>query len=102
VKGAVVLIGGDPASANPAAAGAGRLRQQNTLYVSGEESQQIALRAQRLGLTADKVRVFTENRVETIIATAQHEKPAVMVIDSIRDGVYREPAVCSWQRRPGA
>ena len=55
------------------------------LYVTGEESQQqVAMRAQRLGLPQDKLRVMTETCIETIIATARVEQPKVMVIDSIQ------------------
>ena len=55
------------------------------LYVTGEESQQqVAMRARRLGLPQDQLRVMTETCIETIIATARQEKPKVMVIDSIQ------------------
>jgi DNA repair protein RadA/Sms len=88
VAGSVTLIGGDPGIGKSTLllqALAAISATAPVLYVTGEESaQQIALRAQRLGLAADNVRVFTENRVETIIATAQKEKPAVMVVDSIQ------------------
>jgi len=88
VVGSVVLIGGDP--------GIGKstillqtmtfLAQQfNALYVTGEESQQqIAMRARRLGLAEDKLKVMTETCIETIIATSIKEQPKVMVIDSIQ------------------
>ena len=88
VVGSVVLIGGDPGIGKStllvqalAHLGAG----SRVLYVSGEESaDQIALRAQRLGLAGDRVRVLTETSVETVIAAARHEQPQVMVIDSIQ------------------
>ncbi|MGH8464559.1 MAG: DNA repair protein RadA, partial [Pseudomonas sp.] len=55
------------------------------LYVTGEESQQqVAMRARRLGLPQDQLRVMTETCIEAIIATARVEKPKVMVIDSIQ------------------
>ncbi|HLE94581.1 MAG TPA: DNA repair protein RadA, partial [Sulfuricaulis sp.] len=55
------------------------------LYVSGEEStEQIALRARRLGLKGDRLRLLTENQVENIIACAQNEHPQVIVVDSIQ------------------
>jgi DNA repair protein RadA/Sms len=88
VAGSVVLIGGDP--------GIGKStlliqalteigRNARVLYVSGEESgDQIALRAQRLGLKGDAVRLLTETQVEALIATAHRERPQVMVIDSIQ------------------
>ena len=85
VSGSVVLIGGDP--------GIGkstillqtlcRLAQSMpALYVTGEESQQqVAMRAERLGLPKDQLKVMTETCIENIIATARREKPRVMVVD---------------------
>jgi len=93
VAGSVTLIGGDPGIGKSTLllqAMAAISQQARVLYVTGEESgQQVALRARRLGLAADKVRVYTENRVEAVLATAQQERPAVMVIDSIQT-VYTE------------
>lgn len=88
VIGSVTLIGGDPGI------GKSTLLLQTihnlsktcpTLYISGEESlQQVALRANRLGLSAENIRLLAETNVERIIASAQKEKPQVMVIDSIQ------------------
>ena len=88
VPGSVVLIGGDPGI------GKSTLLLQtlvqighasSALYITGEESlQQVSLRAQRLGLQADSLKLLAETRVENILATAQQEKPQVMVIDSIQ------------------
>lgn len=55
------------------------------LYVTGEESQQqVAMRARRLELPLEHLKVMTETCIETIIETARREKPRVMVIDSIQ------------------
>ncbi|WP_258241195.1 MULTISPECIES: DNA repair protein RadA [Pseudidiomarina] len=88
VPGSAILIGGSPG------AGKSTLLLQtmcqlaaamNTLYVTGEESlQQVALRAQRLGLPTDKLRMLAETSVETICDLADREQPKVMVIDSIQ------------------
>jgi len=88
VVGSVVLIGGDPGIGKStlliqALAHLGE--RSRVLYVSGEESaDQIALRAQRLGLASERVRVLTETNVEAVIAAARQEEPQVMVIDSIQ------------------
>ena len=88
VSGSVVLIGGDPGIGKStlltqALTTIGQTTQ--VLYVSGEEStEQIALRAQRLGLKGDRLRLLTENQVENIIACAQNEHPQVIVVDSIQ------------------
>jgi DNA repair protein RadA/Sms len=88
VVGSVVLIGGDPGIGKSTLliqALAAISTHAPVLYITGEESaQQIALRARRLGLKADGVRLLAENRVEQILATATSEKPTVMVIDSIQ------------------
>lgn len=88
VPGSAILIGGHP--------GAGKstlllqtmcqlAQQMKVLYVTGEESlQQVAMRASRLHLPNDKLRIVSETSVEQICHLAQLEKPAVMVIDSIQ------------------
>ena len=88
VDGSVVLIGGDP--------GIGKstillqtlcnmAQHLSALYVTGEESQQqVAMRARRLELPQDKLKVMTETCIETILTVARREKPRVMVIDSIQ------------------
>ncbi len=88
VPGSVVLIGGHP--------GAGKstlllqtlchlAASMEALYVTGEESlQQVAMRARRLGLPTDKLKMLTETSVETIAAKAQQLAPRVMVVDSIQ------------------
>ena len=88
VAGSVVLIGGHP--------GAGKSTlllqtlchlagQMPALYVTGEESlQQVAMRAQRLGVPTDKLQMLSETNVESICATAQKIAPKVMVVDSIQ------------------
>ena len=88
VQGSVVLLGGDP--------GIGKSTillqcltaislQQNALYVTGEESlQQVSMRAQRLGLPNQQLKLLSSTCVEEIIAQASTSKPSVMVIDSIQ------------------
>lgn len=88
VPGSVVLIGGDPG------VGKSTLLLQNlcqislqrpVLYVTGEESpRQVSLRANRLGLPVDSLRLLAETSVERITSIAMLEKPAVMVVDSIQ------------------
>jgi len=93
VEGGVVLIGGDPGIGKSTLllqALASLSATRSTLYVSGEESaDQIALRANRLGLEGADIPLLTEIRLESILATLQQEKPQVAVIDSIQT-VYTE------------
>jgi DNA repair protein RadA/Sms len=88
VEGSVVLLGGDP--------GIGKStlllqclalisQQREALYVTGEESpQQVSLRAKRLKLPADNLKLLSTTCVEEIIDQARKLRPAVMVIDSIQ------------------
>ncbi|MBP4048660.1 DNA repair protein RadA [Chromobacterium violaceum] len=88
VRGAVVLIGGDPGIGKStlllqALSQIGRSRK--VLYVSGEESaQQIALRASRLALDTSSVALLAEICIENILETLKREQPEVVVIDSIQ------------------
>ena len=101
VVGSVVLIGGDPGIGKSTIllqTQAFLARDNRTLYVSGEESpQQVSLRAQRLGLSRERLHLLPETCVERILASAQQERPQVMVIDSIQT-VFTERL----QSAPGA
>ncbi|MCH1929098.1 DNA repair protein RadA [Shewanella sp. A25] len=88
VPGSAILIGGHP--------GAGKstlllqtlchlAEQMPALYVTGEESlQQVAMRAHRLGLPTNKLRMLSETSVEQICEIALKELPKVIVVDSIQ------------------
>ena len=70
VPGSAILVGGHPG------AGKSTLLLQTmchlaqhlpSLYVTGEESlQQVAMRAQRLGLVADELKMYSETSIESI------------------------------------
>ncbi|MFM2186648.1 MAG: DNA repair protein RadA [Burkholderiaceae bacterium] len=93
VPGGVALIGGDPGIGKStlllqaAESLSGRMK---VLYVTGEESgAQVALRAQRLGLSGANVQVLAEIQLERILATIAEHQPAFVIIDSIQT-VYSE------------
>lgn len=88
IMGSAILIGGDPGI------GKSTLLIQTiahlsqhlpVLYVTGEESlQQVTLRARRLGLPEEKIKLLADTHIERILALAQKEKPRVLVVDSIQ------------------
>ncbi|WP_101758339.1 DNA repair protein RadA [Oceanicoccus sp. KOV_DT_Chl] len=110
VHGSAVLMGGHP--------GAGKstlllqtmcylAQTMEALYVTGEESlQQVAMRAQRLGLPTDKLKMLSETNVERICAQAEVLKPKVLVVDSIQvvhtDDVTSAPGSVSQVRECAA
>ena len=87
INGSVVLLGGSP--------GIGKstlllqmlaaLKQYQTLYISGEESaQQISLRAERLALNKDNIRLLSSVSLEEVLSTLQATKPKLVIVDSIQ------------------
>lgn len=90
VPGSVVLIGGDPGIGKStlllqALSHLDASAKLACLYVSGEESsEQIALRARRLGLESDELQVMADNHLELILETGHKIKPQIMVADSIQ------------------
>lgn len=88
VPGSAVLLGGNP--------GAGKstlllqvacklAQQRRALYVTGEESlSQVAMRAHRLQLPTQGLKMLAETSVETVLGVAERERPEVLIIDSIQ------------------
>ncbi|OGE03677.1 hypothetical protein A3B51_00860 [Candidatus Curtissbacteria bacterium RIFCSPLOWO2_01_FULL_41_18] len=61
------------------------------LYVTGEESsQQVKIRADRLGTVLGDLYILPETGVETIIAAAQKLSPTLLIIDSIQTVVSQK------------
>jgi len=101
VPGSVILLGGDP--------GIGKSTlilqslsllsaSRKTLYVTGEESaEQIALRAQRLGVQDADLDLLADNQLESILDVAIQYRPEVLVMDSIQT-LYTD----SLQSAPGS
>ena len=88
VLGSVVLLGGEPG------AGKSTLLLQlcgaiskavSVLYITGEEStRQIKLRALRLEVPQDGIRLAAETEIDDICVLIEQEKPGLVVIDSIQ------------------
>ncbi len=57
----------------------------SVLYISGEESpSQVKLRAERLNLPAERIKIFCDTRLEAIEETIERIKPGYIVVDSIQ------------------
>ena len=110
VPGSVVLIGGDPGAGKStlllqvcARMSAG----QTVLYVTGEESlQQLAMRAERLGLDSGQLQVAAETRAEVIAGLIEDLKPRLLVLDSVQvlklQGIDGTPGSVSQVRETAA
>jgi DNA repair protein RadA/Sms len=95
VSGSLVLIGGDPGigkstlllqvSAGVAQAGG------KVAYVSGEETlRQIRLRAERLGVTGERLYLLAETDLDVILSQLEKLAPSLAVIDSIQAVYFPE------------
>ena len=93
VVGGVVLLGGDPGIGKSTLllqASAALGASHRTLYVTGEESaEQVALRAQRLGLVNAPVELLSEVQLETIVNAIDATRPELVIVDSIQT-IYTE------------
>ncbi|CAL2107064.1 DNA repair protein RadA [Tenacibaculum sp. 190524A02b] len=86
VKGAVVLLGGEPGIGKSTLLLQIALQiSQKVLYVSGEESQsQIKMRAERLVSKNSNCLILTETNTQQIFKNIEEVQPDVLVIDSIQ------------------
>ena len=89
VPGSLVLMAGDPGigkstillqtCAHLASQG------QRALYVSGEESsQQVKLRAERLGISGHALLFLAETEIDEILARLEESSPSLVVVDSVQ------------------
>jgi DNA repair protein RadA/Sms len=89
MEGSIVLLGGDPGVGKSTLAlqlcKAYVERSIKVCYFSGEESiGQLALRAKRLGLHNDDLRISNDVELSKIMAGLESERPQVAIIDSIQ------------------
>ena len=87
VPGSLVLLGGEPGIGKSTLSLQLALTPNNlsTLYVSGEESsEQIKMRAMRIGIQNRECTVFTETLLENIVSQIEEQHPDIVIIDSIQ------------------
>ncbi len=109
VSGSVTLIGGNPGAGKSTLLlqTVGRLcLSHKILYVTGEESlQQVAIRAARLKIGTERIRIAAETSIDSICEMASAEQPQVLIVDSIQvmhvNGIESAPGSVS-QVREGA
>ncbi|MGH9369367.1 MAG: DNA repair protein RadA, partial [Thermoanaerobaculia bacterium] len=107
--GSLVLLGGEPGIGKSTLllqAGRGVARSREVLYATGEESAaQVRLRGERLGIREEKLLVLAETDVARVVAHAEKQAPARLVVDSIqavRDTVLSSAAGTVSQVRDSA
>lgn len=89
VKSSLVLVGGDPGIGKSTlllqvASNSSKLGLK-VLYVSGEESsEQIKLRADRLGVTAGELYILSETNIDIIKDIIEKENPDLLILDSVQ------------------
>ena len=86
VEGSLVLIGGEPGIGKSTLLLQVAVRlSKKVLYVSGEEStEQIKMRAKRIGANADECFLYAETRLTEILKASEKLKPDLLIIDSIQ------------------
>ena len=88
VAGSLVLVGGAP--------GIGKstlllqicnslCKERSVLYISGEESErQLKLRAQRSGVSSDRLYILSETRLSEVLEATDQIKPDILIVDSVQ------------------
>ncbi|MEM6814707.1 MAG: DNA repair protein RadA [Bacteroidota bacterium] len=86
VPGSLVLIGGEPGIGKSTMMLQATIRlNRKTLYVSGEEStEQIKMRADRIGYRSDQCFLYAETSLSQIVRQTGKLQPEILIIDSIQ------------------
>lgn len=96
MRGSSVLVGGEPGigkSTLMLQIAASAQTKSRCLYVSGEESPgQLRLRADRLGVSSDRIEVLAETELTSLMQVLEQVKPGLIVVDSLQTLYTREIA----------
>ena len=89
VAASAILVGGDPGIGKSTlllqAAARFARNGLKVVYITGEEStNQVQMRAQRLGLAHSPVKLAAETNLRDILTTLESQKPDLVIIDSIQ------------------
>lgn len=91
----VILFAGEPGAGKStlsmSIAAAYAKLGKNVLYSSGEESkQQIAMRAKRMGVDSELIRVVNETSLEFLLGHIDDVKPELLIVDSLQTIASKE------------
>lgn len=98
VRGSAVLLGGEPGVGKSTlllqmAGGLASLGASVVIASAEESAHQVAMRAERTGVTAEGVDLVSDDDVDAIVALAREAEPAVLIVDSIQTvGVSEIPS----------
>lgn len=87
VPGSLILLGGEPGIGKSTLLlqVALQLKKIKVLYISGEESsQQLKLRADRIGVVNEDLYILTETVIQNIIPAIEELNPGIIIVDSIQ------------------
>lgn len=88
MKGSSIIIGGEPGIGKSTlllTALSHISEEHNAVYISGEETDtQVKLRADRLKLNTEKIKLFSSTKLSSIVDMLWRERPEVIVVDSLQ------------------
>lgn len=87
VPGSLILLGGEPGIGKSTLLlqVALQLSEVTILYISGEESsQQLKIRADRIGAQNDHLYILTETVIQNILPYIEEIQPGIIIVDSIQ------------------